>query len=296
MRNNKGFANGIIAAISYGTNPLFALPMYSNGLDANSVLFYRYFFAVIIYGVWIKLHKRISFKISSKECLMLFCMAIIFSLSSLFLFEAFNYIEAGIACTILFAYPIMVAAISRIFFKEKFSWIIWGAMLTAIFGIYLLYGGKQNETLNIKGIIFVLLSSLMYAIYMVGIKQIKVLRRMKPDKLTFYVMLFGLSIYIWNLKFCMELKPIENPLVLTCAIMLALFPTIISLEAISIAIKLIGPTYTAILGVLEPLTAIFFGITLFNETLTLKIGIGIIIILLSVISVILNKQKQENKL
>ena len=37
-----GTVNGIIAATSYGTNPLFALPLYMHGIGVNSVLFYRY--------------------------------------------------------------------------------------------------------------------------------------------------------------------------------------------------------------------------------------------------------------
>lgn len=54
----RGVANGIIAAISYGTNPLFALPMYKLGMSVNSILFYRYLFAVIIYGLGLKLFKK----------------------------------------------------------------------------------------------------------------------------------------------------------------------------------------------------------------------------------------------
>ena len=50
-RRAAGFLNGSIASISYGTNPLFALPLYSAGVGVNSVLFYRYFFAVVIYGL-----------------------------------------------------------------------------------------------------------------------------------------------------------------------------------------------------------------------------------------------------
>ena len=59
-RRAAGFLNGSIASISYGTNPLFALPLYSAGVGVNSVLFYRYFFAVVIYGLWLKFVKKTS--------------------------------------------------------------------------------------------------------------------------------------------------------------------------------------------------------------------------------------------
>ena len=118
-RHSIGILNGVIAAASYGTNPLFALPLYKEGIGVNSVLFYRYFLAVLIYGLWLKFHKKANLKLSKNEILPLFILSMFFSLSSLTLFEAFKYIDAGIACTILFIYPVMVAVIMWLFFKEK---------------------------------------------------------------------------------------------------------------------------------------------------------------------------------
>ena len=141
-RQAKGILNGAIAAASYGTNPLFALPLYSKGIGVNSVLFYRYFIALIIYFIWLKFHKRISLKISVKEFTPLLILGLFFSLSSLTLFDAFNYIEAGIACTILFIYPVIVAVIMTLFFKEKITrTVIFAIILTSI-GISLLYKVK----------------------------------------------------------------------------------------------------------------------------------------------------------
>lgn len=36
----KGYLLGMIAAASYGMNPLFALPLYKAGMDPDSVLFF----------------------------------------------------------------------------------------------------------------------------------------------------------------------------------------------------------------------------------------------------------------
>lgn len=285
----KGYLSGIIAAVSYGTNPLFALPMYKNGFGVNSVLFYRYFFAVLIYGVWLTVIKKVSLKLTIKEAVIIFALAIAFSLSSLFLFDAFNYIDSGLACTILFSYPLIVALISKIFFNEKLPKIIWGSLFIILCGIYMLYGGKPNGTINTQGIIFVLISAFLYSVYMVGVKQIKAIKHIKYDKLTFFIMLFGLSVYIFNLNFCTKLQPLNSYFTLFCAVMLALFPTIISLETINIAIKRIGATKTAIIGALEPLTALFFGVLLFQETLTAKICLGIILIIFGVIVLITKK-------
>lgn len=291
--NTKGILNGIIASTSYGMNPLFGLPLYAIGIGVNSVLFYRYFLAVIIYFIWLKFFKKASLKISRQEIIPLFFLGIFFSLSSLTLFEAFHYIEAGIACTILFIYPVMVAIIMTIFFKEKVTKTVIFAILLTSIGIILLYKGKPDTALSIKGILIVLTSALLYALYIVGVKNIKPVKAMNSARLSFYVMLFGLIVYIVNLKFCTTLQMLPNLKAWLFAIGLALFPTIISLETITIAIQLIGSTNTAILGALEPLTAIFFGIVFFHEQLTLRISIGIILILFGVFLIISRKMKVD---
>ncbi len=291
--NTKGILNGIIASTSYGMNPLFGLPLYAIGIGVNSVLFYRYFLAVIIYFIWLKFFKKASLKISRQEIIPLFFLGIFFSLSSLTLFEAFHYIEAGIACTILFIYPVMVAIIMAIFFKEKITKTVIFAILLTSIGIILLYKGKPDTALSIKGILIVLTSALLYALYIVGVKNIKPVKVMNSARLSFYVMLFGLIVYIVNLKFCTTLQMLPNLKAWLFAIGLALFPTIISLETITIAIQLIGSTNTAILGALEPLTAIFFGILFFHEQLTLRISIGIILILFGVFLIISRKMKVD---
>lgn len=283
----KGYINGIAGAISYGMNPLFALPMYSHGYGVNSVLFYRYLFAVVIYGCLLKFFKKTDFRINIKELGLLFVFGIIFSLSSIFLFLAFKYIDSGIACTILFGYPIMVAFISRVFYKERLPKIILAILCMVVLGIYMLYGGKPQGNLNICGVIYVLLSALSYAIYLVGVKHVNTIKHIKPDKLTFYVMLFGLSVYIWNLRFCTQLQMLDGWFVTGCAVMLAIFPTIISLETVTYSVKFIGATKTAILGALEPLTALFFGVLLFGETLSVRIVAGIVMILAGVLVMIM---------
>lgn len=290
-RKATGIFYGAVAAASYGTNPLFALPLYAAGIGVNSVLFYRYFIAVIVYGLWIKFHKKISLKISLKEFPPLLMLGLFFSLSSYTLFDAFKYIDAGIACTILFIYPVMVALIMTIFFKEKITKTVIFSIILISAGIILLYHGGGEVKLNLHGVFTVLLSALLYALYIVGVKNIKSVRHMNGNKMSFYVMLFGLLVYIWNLHFCTELQLMDKPLMWLCTIALAILPTIISIEAVNISIKLIGSTTTAILGSLEPLTALFFGVTVFHEQLTIRIMCGVAAVLSGVILIITRKRE-----
>lgn len=62
----KGYLLGSIAAATYGMNPLFALPLYSDGMDPNSVLFFRYAFAIPILALMLRLRGR-SFKMNVRK-------------------------------------------------------------------------------------------------------------------------------------------------------------------------------------------------------------------------------------
>lgn len=115
-----------------------------------------------------------------------------------------------------------------------------------------------GQTLSLVGITFVFLSSLSYAIYIVGVNRSS-LKDMPIAKLTFYVLLFGLSVYVVRLQFCTELQVIPTPMLWINAVSLAVFPTVISLVTMTKAIHYIGSTPTAILGALEPVTALFSG-------------------------------------
>ncbi len=276
----KGFTYGSIAAVSYGLNPLFTLPLYRAGMTVDSVLFYRYFFDIVMLGILMKV-QGLSFRLKKSEILPLALIGLLFSFSSFFLFQSYNYMDAGIASTILFIYPILVAVIMALFFHEKVSLITQGSITLAFVGILLLYKGGDGKALNLLGVLFVFLSSLTYAIYIIGINR-SFLRDFSVPKLTFYALLFGISIYVVRLNFGQELQPIPSPLLWVNALSLAVFPTIISLVAMTISIHYIGPTPAAVLGALEPLTALFFGVLVFGEQLTFRIILGIFFILMGV--------------
>lgn len=276
----KGFLYGAIAAASYGMNPLFTLPLYAAGMSVDSVLFYRYLFAVIVLGILMKLQKQ-SFALKKTDILPLVIMGLLFSFSSLFLFMSYNYMDAGIASTILFVYPVMVAVIMGVFFKEKISLITMFSILLALSGIALLYQGDGNRPLSTMGILLVLLSSLSYAIYIVGVNRSS-LSNLPTIKLTFYAILFGLSIYVVRLNFCTDLQAVPSGWLWADTLALAILPTALSMICIAQAIHYIGSTPTAILGALEPVTALFFGVLLFHETLTPRLIVGILMILIAV--------------
>ena len=280
----RGYVLGSVAAVSYGLNPLFALPLYGAGLGADSVLFYRYVLAVVMRGA-LMLARRQSFALSRRDLLPLAGMGLLFSVSSLTLFESYNYMDAGIASTLLFVYPVMVAVIMAVGFHERVTVATVLSIVLACTGISLLYKGGDGTTLSLTGVLLVFLSSLSYAVYIVGINRSS-LKNLPTEKLTFYCLVFGSLVYVVRLRGCTELQSIPTAALWVNAVSLALFPTIVSLVTMAGAIRRIGSTPTAILGALEPVTALFFGVAVFGEAFTLRIGTGVLLILVAVTLII----------
>lgn len=285
----KGYVCGAIAAASYGLNPLFTLPLYRAGVGVDSVLFYRYVLAVAMLGVLMLVRGR-SFALRKCEILPLAALGFLFSFSSLFLFVSYNHMEAGIASTILFLYPVLVAVIMAAFFHEKVSVTTVLSIGLAFTGIALLYRGGDGATLSLAGVVLVFLSSLCYALYIVWVNRSS-LRDMPTEKLTFYALLFGSCVYVVRLASGGGLQPIPTPGLWVNAVSLALFPTIVSLVTMAAAIHRIGSTPTAILGALEPVTALFFGVVVFGEPFTSRIATGVMLILLAVTLIIAGKNR-----
>lgn len=284
----------MIGAASYGTNPVFAVPLYRDGMDPDSVLFFRYALAIpLILGLMVFNKRRepdslpLPLRGGLGRGLLLALMGLLMAFSSLFLFQSYNYMSAGIASTMLFVYPIMVAVIMALFFHERFSLRIAVCLCMALAGILLLYKGDGRTTLSLRGTLLVMASSLSYALYIVGTSR-RPLRDIPSLHLTLCVLLFGMLLFAGRLlwKGALLTPTAEHWYLWFDVVALAVFPTLISFLCTTAAIQLIGSTPTAILGAFEPVSAVVLGILFLGETLTLRDVAGMVLILVAVTLVV----------
>lgn len=277
----QGIACGIAAAVCYGMNPLGARALYARGFTPDSALFYRYGFAVLLLGIWVAA-RRESFRIGWREFGILAGLGALFSVSSLTFFESFCVMDTGLACTLLFVYPLMVAVIMALCFGERLTKTTMAALTLALGGIALLckMGGGGVSTLGV-GLVFT--SALTYALYIIVLNRAAL--RMSAAKVTFYVMLCCLPFVLAHEWFVGQPLPqaLSTPGHVLWALMLAVVPTVLSLVLMAMAVRLVGSTPTAVMGALEPLTAVVLGVAFLGEALTTRLCIGIALILGAVI-------------
>lgn len=272
-----GYPAGIITGVTYGLNPLFAMPLIAAGASIGAILFFRYGFAVALLGLFLLLSRH-GFKVTGKQLGILFVLGLLYTSSSILLFEAYNYIASGLATTLVFLYPVLVAII-MVFLGVVPSWPVWLSIAATFVGVLIMTHSDSAQSLDVKGIILSICSALSYALFIVIINRSKVIKGISNTLLTFYTLSVGAILFItWV---CITGVPLTEGIGGVGAwgnlICLAVLPTIISTATLSVATRNIGATKASVMGVFEPITAILVGTVAFGEPLTANIITGIIL-------------------
>lgn len=277
-----GYPAGVITGITYGLNPLFAVPLMRNGAAIESILFFRYLLAVIILAIFL-LMKCESFKITLKQAGVLLSLGLLFTTSSLMLFGAYNYIASGLATTLIFLYPALVAII-MVFLRVVPSWPVWLALAATFGGVIIMTQSDATQSINPIGVALSLCSALAYALFIVIINRSKVIADISNSLLTFYALTVGAIVFF--AKITLSGIPmtagIDSGMDWLNIVGLAILPTIVSTATLAIATRNIGATKASVLGVFEPITAILVGTLMLGEPLTTNIIIGITISIVAV--------------
>lgn len=279
----------------YGANPLGALPLYADGINTCSVLFYRYAIAVVVLAVVMAVRRK-PLAVSRRDLAIMALLGVLFAASSLSLFMSFLFMGAGVASTLLFVYPVMVAVIMAVFFKERVTRSTVLAIALALTGVALLYKGDGGKPLSGVGVSLVMVSSLTYALYIIIVNKSPL--RMSSVKMTMYVLTFSVVVAV-----AMSFTDPANHLQLLhtlrqwgLALLLAVVPTVLSLLLMVIAVHDVGSTPTAIMGALEPVTAVVISVALFGELVTARLVIGIVLILAAVLLTVVGKNIHFNSI
>ena len=293
----KGYLFALVSALTYGMIPLFMIPLKKWGFfSVDTALFYRFLIAGILILGYLFYQKE-SVKINLKEGIVLSILGLFYALSAEFLFIAYDFLSPGIASTIFFIYPIMVALILGIFFKEKITLASTISLIVVVVGVGILsFKPKSNDDKDNFGINYIyiglfvsLLGALMYALYMIIVNKTKI--KASGVKVSFYSMVFASLFFLVKTLVLGNSVAIPSLEIGTHLTLFALITTALSVVSLVYAIKYIGSTPTAIMGAVEPVVAVMISVGLFGEALTFSLIAGVIIIISGVlIDVVFNKK------
>lgn len=291
----NGVFYAAISSASFGFSPLFSLGLLAAGLSDFDVLSYRWAIAGLVLCIYAFCKQKTLRLNSFDEFWKVTLLSILRAVTSITLLIGYANISSGIASTINFMYPVIVAIYMMIFGGEKRSITDIAAIAASIFGVYLLASGDSivvdggNTQL---GLACSLISALSFAAYYIIMKQVKA-DKIEVVKFTTWIMMSSaLYFIICAFIFDGRLTIVSDAKSWMYILGLGLWSTMVSNITGVKAIRRIGPTQTSILGALQPVTAVILGVAFLGEHLYLRSCIGISIILIAV-SVVVMHQKSR---
>lgn len=290
----RGIIYAFISSITFGLLPLFSIPVKAQGMSSEALMFYRFLFSTIIYGIYL-LFRKANFKLSKRNIRDIILIGGAgYGLTGLTLVSSYDYIPSGIGTTIGFQFPVMISIFMWLFYKEKLQKTIYVSLALSLLGVFLLSYSPNHGLVSGYGIFLLTITNLMYSMYIIGVNKSS-MREVDSSVLTFYVITVSMILCLGLSLVRGTLTPIPSLMAGGDILFMAVFSTIIANLTLILAIKAIGSTITALLSPLEPVTAIIIGIIVFNENINIQIVTGVIIIILAVILIVLQEKKKNQK-
>lgn len=285
----KGYFFAIVSAVSYGLIPAFIIPVKEAGFSLDKTLFYRFFISAMFLLAYL-VRKKESLRVTPKDFLIMLILGLFYALSSEFLFLGYDYLSPGIASTILFVYPVIVALVMMVFFKETISKATVLSLILTFLGVFVLSLKDATFSINFIGLSIALLSALFYALYIIIINKANV--SFSGMKITFYSLLFSSLYYfikvLWSQDgLAIDLYTLGN------FTLFAFITTVVSISTLVYAIQMIGSTPTSIMGALEPVVAVLVSVLFFQEQFTIGLFLGVMFIVIGVILNIISESKKQ---
>ena len=292
MNRVKGILWAALSSSTFGLAPLFSLLLLGVGYSSFEVLTYRWGVATLCLGAYGVL-AGCNFRLMRPQLGTVFFLSLFRAATSLSLVFAYQHIASGVASTIHFMYPLVVACVMICFFRERGSAWTFAAIGMSIVGAVLLSLGnvdftRGNTTL---GIISAIVSVVSYGGYIVGVRRSRAVE-INSTVLTCYVMAFGALLFTVGGFLTGGIRLETDPHTWLYILGVAIPATAVSNMALVQAIKSIGPTLTSIFGAMEPVTAVVIGIWVFAEPFTAKGAAGILLIVAAVSIVVLRSRKE----
>ena len=274
----------IIGSIVYGFLPIFVKNIIPYNYSSISIVFYRYLFTSIALFIIIIIRKK-SFKINKKQF-----SVIGLGLTFYLLSQSLLYISAGLMNMIHFGYPVVVLILITLIYKEKINLLKILSALSSIIGIFLLTKIAAIE--SFKGIIYALLTTITYGVYIIANKKSSF------ASLDTMVSLFYMSLIVSVVFFIAgiltnSLQLLNNIFVFYNFTAISILCTIFSLGLLLYGVKQLGSSLASILNMFEPTTTVIVSALIYDEKLTINIIIGSILIILSTVFMILSSNSNN---
>ena len=280
----------IIAACFWGSMGIFVRRLTTYGFDSIQIVSIRVTLAGLIFSLFLLIREGSGFRISLRDIPLFLGLglgSILFF--TVCYFAAITIMPLSTAAILLYTSPIWIMLMSALFFHEKIN----GRKVAALnlaFGGCVLVSGISGDGITFIGLLLGLGSGIGYGLY--SILGTVALRKYSPYAVTTYTFLTA-AVGSWVIcrpaDMLSKFKKADGltGLIFLC-ILTALVTAVIPFLAYTLGLRSVEASKAGIIATIEPVVATLVGVICFSEMLTFLSGIGIVLVLASVI--ILNRK------
>ena len=303
----QNFRSGIFFAIAgtalFSLKSIFIKLAFKEGIDATTLLALRmliafpFYVLILVYALKTRPEKAALF--TRRDALMIFGLGFLgYYLASYLDFAGLFYISAQLERLTLFTYPVMVAILSWVFFKERITLNILASLVVSYIGVSFLFfnespgnslSGESHVVLvlhqtNIDGVLgtgLVAAAAFSFAAYVIFSKSF--ISRLGSLIFTSVAMSSSLVFILVQFFATHPFSDLNvSPKLWFLAVLLAIFSTLIPSFFTSEAINRIGATRTSIMGTLGPVVTIILAVNVLGEAFGWPQIVGLLLVLLGV--------------
>lgn len=283
----------LLAGAFWGTMGIFVRTLSAAGYSSMELVAVRIFVTLISLGVYLLIGNRSKLKVRLKDLWCFFGTGIFSILFfSYCYFTTIQLTSLSVACILLYTAPVFVMVLSVFLFREKITLQKLMALVLAFAGCVLVTGLGGGLSLNWQGVLLGLGSGFGYALY-------SIFGRYALDKgydsatVTFYTFAFASVGSLFSVDLPgMTTRLSKNPETIPWFLGAGLVTGSCAYLLYTFGLSKMEPSKASILATVEPVVATLIGIFLFQESLTFWSGVGILLVLGSL--VLLNWKRGGN--
>ena len=281
----------ITAGVFWGSMGIFVRALGKYGFDSIQIVALRLTVAAAVFAALHLARERTALWIAARDIPLFLGLglgSILFF--TVCYFSAINMMTLSAAAILLYTSPIWVMLMSCLFFKEKLTARKLAALACA-FGGCVLVSGISGGGVTARGLIVGLCSGIGYGLYSIlGSVALKKYSSLTVTTYTFVIAALGAWLICDAADMMAKLAAADGVWRLAgLTLLTGLITAVIPFAAYTRGLMYAEPSRAAILATVEPMVATILGALVFAEPVTLMSGLGIVMILISV--VMLNAKK-----
>lgn len=286
----RGYVYIVLSAVIFGCNPLLVTFLNREGLNSISLVVLRNLLSLPVLAAF-AFRKNRSLRIPVQALPSITSIGLVGScITPALLASSYGYIASGTATVFHFIYPAVVVLAGVLLFRERVAVSNLVSVGICVLGICLFY--TPGEPLDWRGSCLALFSGVTYAIYILQLSHFRY-PNISGFLLNLNVSAVGGTVM---LLFCLLCGKLTLPDSLAGWLVCCLYSVVINVCAVVLFQQgtfYIGGQKASILSTLEPITSIFVGVLVFQETIGLRTAAGSVLVILASILIARSDMKAE---